>query len=158
MMKTSPIGLNAEQSAELVAQLNQLLANYQIFYMNVRGFHWNVKGAQFFILHEKFEELYTNLLEKVDAIAERVLTLGGHPDHAFSTYLNTSDIKEVTQVSEGAACVQHTVEGYSTLIEQQRSILSLADDADDEGTLSLLSEYITEQEKQVWMLNAYLDA
>lgn len=156
-MKTSPIGLNIEQSAELITKLNQLLANYQIFYMNVRGFHWNVAGVEFFVLHEKFEELYTDLLEKVDALAERVLTLGGQPDHAFSKYIQVSDIKEVTNVKDGKACVHHTVVGYSALIEQQRALLNLANEADDEGTLSLLSEYITEQEKLVWMLNAYLD-
>lgn len=155
-MKTSPIGLNIEQSNELAHKLNQLLANYQIFYMNVRGFHWNVTGTHFFVLHEKFEELYTDLLEKVDAIAERILTLGGQPDHAFSTYIQNSDIQEITNVSDGTQCVSHTVKGYTTLIEQQRALLGLADDANDEGTLSLMSEYITEQEKLIWMMNAYL--
>lgn len=156
-MKTSPIGLSTEQSNKLVSALNKLLANYQIFYMNVRGFHWNVKGAQFFVLHEKFEELYTDLLEKVDELAERVLTLGGKPDHAFSTYIENSDIQEITGISDGADCVRHVISGYSSLIEKQRVLLSLADDADDEGTLSLLSDYITEQEKLVWMMNAYLN-
>lgn len=155
-MNTSPIGLNIDQSKELITKLNQLLANYQIFYMNVRGFHWNVTGPQFFVLHEKFEELYTDLLEKVDAIAERVLTLGGKPDHAFSTYIQNSIIKETTNINDGAECVLYTVTGYKTLIEQQRVVLSLASDADDEGTLSLMSEYITEQEKLVWMMSAHL--
>lgn len=157
-MKTSPIGLNIEQSNELAHKLNQLLANYQIFYMNVRGFHWNVTGDHFFVLHAKFEELYTDLLEKVDAIAERILTLGGKPDHDFSTYIQNSDILEIIDVSDGAQCVLHTVTGYKALIEQQRVLLDLADDANDEGTLSLMSEYITEQEKLIWMMNAYLNA
>lgn len=54
-MSTNLIGLNKAETAKLVEGLNQLLANYQVFYMNVRGFHWNIKGEKFFELHAKFE-------------------------------------------------------------------------------------------------------
>ena len=47
------IGLQEKDSKALVDALNDLLANYQIFYMNVRGFHWNIKGEKFFELHVK---------------------------------------------------------------------------------------------------------
>ena len=84
---TSPIGLNPEKSAELTQLLNQLLANYSVFYQNSRGYHWLIKGEQFFELHLKFEELYQNLFVKIDEIAERILTLGGAPKHNFTAYL-----------------------------------------------------------------------
>ena len=61
----SPIGLDTVQSQALAAELNKLLASYQILYMNVRGFHWNIRGNQFFELHLKFEEIYNDLLLKV---------------------------------------------------------------------------------------------
>lgn len=156
-MNKSPIGLNAEKSNELAASLNKLLANYQIFYMNVRGFHWNVKGDSFFTLHPKFEEEYSDLLEKVDAIAERILTLGASPWHAFSQYLANSDIAEVTNITDGKECVKQLLAGYGQIIHQQRQVLELANAAEDEGTAALLSEYITSQEKLIWMYNAYLN-
>ena len=56
----SPIGLDTVQSQALAAELNNLLASYQILYMNVRGFHWNIRGNQFFELHLKFEEIYND--------------------------------------------------------------------------------------------------
>lgn len=155
-MKTSPIGLNPKQSKALAKHLNDLLANYQIFYMNVRGFHWNVTGNEFFTLHEKFEQEYDLLLEKIDAIAERILTLGGQPMHAFSDYIKASDIKEKTNTADGHQCVKHLLDGYKTLISRQRNILEHASQAQDEGTLALMSEYISEQEKIVWMFQAYL--
>ena len=71
----SPIGLDTVQSQALAAELNKLLASYQILYMNVRGFHWNIRGNQFFELHLKFEEIYNDLLLKVDALAERAAAL-----------------------------------------------------------------------------------
>ena len=53
-MKNS-IGLDIQKSKEVSNMLNDLLANYQVFYQNLRGFHWNVKGKAFFELHLKFE-------------------------------------------------------------------------------------------------------
>lgn len=156
MSDTNAIGLHQGSANQLAEQLNTLLANYQIFYMNVRGYHWNVKGQQFFELHTKFEELYTDLLTKIDEVAERVLTLGHQPLHAYSDYVKTAAIAEDKNVHDGEACVRGIVQGYQTLIELQRELLSLASDADDEGTASLASDYIREQEKTVWMLNAYL--
>ncbi|MFB9133954.1 DNA starvation/stationary phase protection protein [Vibrio sp. AK197] len=150
------IGLNQEQSQSVARELNQLLAHYQVFYMNTRGYHWNVKGPQFFELHTKFEEIYTDLQTKIDEIAERILTLGFMPDHSFTTYLEASSIKEDTQVTDGAACVKGLVDGFTTLLEKQRSILDSSADAGDEGTNALMGDYIREQEKLMWMLNAYL--
>lgn len=70
-MNFNSIGLNKEKSEEIVKDLNQLLADYQQFYMNLRGFHWNIKRASFFELHVKYEELYNDINLKVDEIAER---------------------------------------------------------------------------------------
>ncbi|MDT8895554.1 Dps family protein [Halomonas sp. I1] len=156
MSDTNSIGLHEGSASQLAERLNALLANYQIFYMNVRGYHWNVKGENFFELHTKFEEFYTDLLVKVDEVAERILTLGHQPVHAYSDYFRLSTIEEEKSIHDGVACVRGVVKGYQTLIELQREILSLASDADDEGTASLVSDYIREQEKTIWMLNAYL--
>ena len=79
MDNMNSIGLHEGSASQLAEKLNHLLANYQIFYMNVRGYHWNVKGNDFFELHAKFEEFYTDLLTKVDEVAERILTLGHKP-------------------------------------------------------------------------------
>ncbi len=48
------------------------------------------------------------------------------------------------------------LKGYQTIIELQRELLALASDADDEGTAAQAGDYIREQEKTIWMLNAYL--
>lgn len=156
MKNVSIIGLDKDITQTLVAELNALLSSYQIQYMNARGFHWNIKGENFFELHVKFEEIYNDLLLKVDEIAERILTLGGEPLHGFSDYLTKSSISEAKNISAGRDAIANLLSGYSVLIAKQRSLLSLAGDADDEGTASLMSDYIKEQEKLVWMLNAYL--
>ncbi|MEH8197261.1 Dps family protein [Aeromonas media] len=152
----NPIGLDTAQSQALAAELNKLLASYQILYMNVRGFHWNIRGNQFFELHLKFEEIYNDLLLKVDALAERILTLDGVPMHSFSDYLKVSAIPEQKGLHDGRACVESLLESFRELLVAQRRILGQAAEAGDEGTASILSDYVQQQEKLVWMLRAYL--
>ena len=149
------IGLDKAQSVEVSNQLNDLLANYQIFYMNVRGFHWNIKGNKFFELHVKFEELYNDLQIKIDEIAERVLTLGETPMHSFAEYLEQSEITPVTNTSDSEGTVTSVLDSFKTVIIKQRAILDTSANADDEGTNSLMSDYISQQEKLVWMYTAY---
>lgn len=148
------IGIHAEKAKQLVTELNNLLANYQVFYVNVRGFHWNIKGEKFFELHVKFEELYNDLILKIDEIAERVLTLGGVPSHAYSEYLKVSDIKEAINVFDTKGTTSSLLDSFEVLIKKQRVLLDLSGDADDEGTNALMSDYIREQEKLVWMYSA----
>lgn len=155
-MSTNQIGLNTNQSNELAKELNTLLATYQMFYQNLRGFHWNIQGPSFFELHLKFEELYNDAILKVDEIAERVLTLGETPYHTFTSYLEHSTIKEAANLNDGQGTVSTTLANLKTLLELERKILVMAGEAGDEGTNSQMSDYITQQEKTVWMLSAYL--
>ena len=150
------IGIDTGKAEELNLKLNDLLANYQLFYQNLRGLHWNIKGKEFFELHLKFEELYDDAVIKVDEIAERILTLEGEPLHTFSDYLKTTEIKEEKNITNGVQGVEIIVNNFTTLIKKERVILSLASNADDEGTVSLMSDYIAQTEKTLWMLNSYL--
>ncbi|NOZ45436.1 MAG: DNA starvation/stationary phase protection protein [Chlorobi bacterium] len=151
------IGLNMEKSQKLAESLNDLLANYQIFYSNVRGFHWNIKGDKFFELHVKFEELYNDLIIKIDEVAERILTLGFTPEHNYSTYIPTSEIKEAQQTSDGILNAKSILDSLKKLIAKQRVLLTMSGEIDDEGTNSLMSDYIREQEKLSWMYSAFLN-
>jgi len=156
MRKTNAIGLDTRKSEELASLLNKLLANYSLFYQNTRGYHWNIKGEKFFELHLKFEELYNNLLLKIDEVAERILTLGYAPNHRYSDYMKMSVIKESTQVSDGMKAVENILNSFKGIISLQRELLELSADAGDEGTNALMSDYIREQEKLVWMYSAFL--
>ena len=157
-MKTiNQIGLDEAKSNALADGLNQLLADYMMFYQNTRGLHWNIKGDKFFELHLKFEELYTNLLLKVDEIAERILTLGGTPLHTFDDYQKTTQIKSIKNISDGNSGITNVLDSFKTIIIKQRDLLNLAAETDDEGTNALMSDYIREQEKLVWMYSSFLN-
>lgn len=155
MAQLNNIGLDQAKSKELGEKLNELLANYSVFYQNTRGYHWNIKGDTFFELHVKFEELYNDLLVKIDEVAERILTLGLSPNHRYTDYVKVSEIKESKRVSDGKVAVNQILDAFKAIISLQREILQLSDEVGDEGTNALMSDYIREQEKLVWMYSAY---
>ncbi len=151
------IGLDRKQSEALAIELNSLLANYQLYYQNTRGLHWNIKGKHFFELHVKFEEIYTDAQEKVDLIAERILTLGFTPMHTFSDYLKHATIKEGKNIHDAKEAVQLIVSSLQTIIILERAILKTAAALHDEGTTTLLTDFITQQEKEIWMYSSWLN-
>jgi starvation-inducible DNA-binding protein len=157
MKNLNAIGLDRNKSEQLAEKLNELLANYSIFYQNTRGYHWNIKGEKFFELHVKFEELYNDLVLKIDEVAERILTLGYLPEHKYSNYKKVSKVVESNQVSDGIKAVGEILGSFKIIIILQREILELSADAGDEGTNALMSDYIRAQEKLVWMYSAFLN-
>ena len=150
------IGIEKVKAVKLVNELNILLSDYELFYQNLRGLHWNIVGKEFFELHLKFEELYKDAFIKIDEIAERILTLEGEPFHAYSDYLKTAEIQEEKNIKDGEKGIEIVIKNFGTLIDKERQILSLASDANDEGTVALMSDYISETEKTLWMLHSYL--
>jgi starvation-inducible DNA-binding protein len=155
-MNKSILGLDKSESANLVDNLNGLLANFQIYYQSLRGLHWNIKGKNFFELHVKFEEFYTDSQVKIDDIAERILTLQGKPMHTFTDYINNASVPVGRDISNDVAGVELVVSSLSELLIIEREILNLSDEAGDEGTNSMMSDFIAAQEKTIWMLNSWL--
>lgn len=145
------------KSPNYTAELNRLLSSYQIHYQNLRSLHWNIKGKDFFELHLKYEELYNRALIIVDDLAERILSIGETPHSSFSEYLATSPISELELTHDGATGVAYILSAQQELLKQERSLLLITGEADDEGTNSLLSDLIREKEKTNWMFRSWLN-
>ena len=156
LKNSTQIGLDSKKSEALANELNSLLANFQLYYQNLRGLHWNINGKHFFELHVKFEELYNDVQLKIDLVAERILTLGFSPLHTFSDYLKKSSIKEGKHISDAKTAVQLVVSSLQTIILLERAILKTADKLNDEGTNTMITDFITQQEKEIWMYSAWL--
>ncbi|MGB5321282.1 Dps family protein [Lutimonas sp.] len=155
-MSTTVLGLDRVKVQGLTTGLNELLANFQVYYQNLRGLHWNIKGKSFFELHVKFEELYTDSQEKIDLIAERILTLEGTPLHTFQDYTDLAKVPVGKNITNDTESVNLIVTSLTKLIEIERDLLHESETANDEGTNSMMSDFVAEQEKTVWMLKAWL--
>ncbi|MDX1470916.1 MAG: Dps family protein [Flavobacteriaceae bacterium] len=155
-MTINTIGLDTKDTGPIAEDLNKLLANFQIYYQNLRGIHWNIKGKRFFELHVKFEELYNDAHVKVDEVAERILTLGATPWHTYEEYTAARKVPVGKNVSQDEKAVQLIVDSLSELLKIERQILKTSAEVEDEGTNAMMSDFITEQEKTVWMMKAWL--
>ncbi len=159
-MKTSEkeiniLGLPVEDAEVIAAELNILLSNFQVYYQNLRGLHWNIRGKRFFQLHVKFEELYNDAQAKIDLVAERVLTLGFTPLHTFEDYIANNKLKVGKNISKDTEAVHLIIESLADLLKVERVILEESATRLDEGTNSMMSDFIKEQEKTMWMMKAW---
>jgi starvation-inducible DNA-binding protein len=144
------------QQISYTAQLNLLLASYEIHYQNLRSLHWNIKGNNFFELHLKYEELYTRTQVIIDEVAERILTLGTTPLSRFSDYLQQSNIPENELISDGIKGMNYILKAQNSLLQLERMIINQANKNQDEGTAALMSDLVREKEKTNWMFAAWL--
>jgi starvation-inducible DNA-binding protein len=154
-MKLNSIGLPSLEAKVLAFELNVLLANFQIYYQNLRGLHWNIRGKRFFDLHLKFEELYNDSQLKIDLIAERILTLETVPLHTFEDYIKNNKLEIGKNIHNDEKAIELIVSSLSKLLVIERVILKKSDEIEDEGTNSMMSDFIAEQEKTIWMLKAW---
>ncbi|MEX1025864.1 MAG: DNA starvation/stationary phase protection protein [Planctomycetota bacterium] len=137
-------------------QLQQLLADYTVFYQKIRNYHWNVKGPQFFQLHEQFEQLYLATAVKVDDIAERIVTKKGRVPGTLAHYLEATTLSEGDSGLDGAAMVNDLIGDFEKLDVTLRQATATAAKADDMATANLLEGFADEQEKTTWMFRAFL--
>ncbi len=156
-MKLNTIGLPQKEAEIVVAELNILLANFQVYYQNLRGMHWNIRGKRFFDLHLKFEELYNDSQLKIDLIAERILTLDGIPLHTFDDYIKYNKLEVGRNCNNDERAIELILQSLQQLLKIERVILKKASEIDDEGTTSMMSDFIVEQEKTIWMMKAWLE-
>lgn len=151
----SYLNINDKKLVPVVAELNQLLAEYNVYYQKLRSFHWNVLGKNFFDLHNKFEELYNDAKLKIDETAERILTLRYHPVSRFGEYLKMAEIQETSAMITDTEMVDKIIKDHQIILLQMKRVITKAEMAGDEGTLDMIGAYIGELEKASWMLDAW---
>ncbi len=155
-MQTNSIGLSKDYAVKVEQEMNKLLASFTIYYQNLRALHWNIRGPQFFQLHEKFEVLYTKAAIEVDDLAERILILEGTPLHTLEDFIKVSEISSSKNVTDDKHAVKLIMDNLSKLLISERKILELSNKNIDDGTSDLMTRLINDQEKDHWMMRAWL--
>ncbi|WP_019241764.1 MULTISPECIES: Dps family protein [Bacillus] len=136
--------------------MNQQLTNWTVLYTKLHNYHWYVKGANFFTLHVKFEEFYTETATYIDEIAERLLTIGGQPVATLKETLEVATIKEANGGESADDMVKIILQDFTTLTKDIEQLLEVAEEAKDEETADLFLGIKATLEKHIWMLQAYL--
>ncbi|MFD2628466.1 Dps family protein [Oceanobacillus kapialis] len=145
------------EKQKLINFLNQLLSNHFVLYVKLHRYHWFVQGRHFFTLHEKFEEMYLEVAEELDEIAERILMIEGKPLATMTKYLKEATLVEANADDKEAELMSQLYDDYKQLTEEIHSTgLNLAREVDDGPTEDLLLSIQAKLEKRCWMLRAYL--
>jgi len=153
------IDLDSETREQIIALLNQQLADTFDLYSQTKQAHWNVKGAQFFQLHELFDKLAGETLVYVDDIAERVTTLGGTALGTARMASTASRLPEYpTKVVGSQESVEALVERYAALAASTREAIDTSDDLGDADTADLFTGVSRGLDKSLWFLEAHLQA
>jgi starvation-inducible DNA-binding protein len=143
-------------SKELTQLVNKQVANWSVLFTKLHNYHWFVKGPEFFTLHEKFEELYNEAATHIDELAERLLAIKGNPVGTMKEILEISTIHEAEGGESAEQMVKNIASDFSTLIEELKEGMEVADTAGDETTGDMLLAIHQSVEKHNWMLHAFL--
>lgn len=151
------IGIAEKDRKQIAKGLSHLLADTYTLYLKTHNFHWNVTGPMFQTLHLMFETQYNELALAVDAIAERIRSLGVNAPGTYSEFAKLSSIAETAGVPKAEEMIKLLVEGQEAVVRTARSLYPAAEKAADEATSDLLTQRIQLHEKTAWMLRSLLD-
>lgn len=143
---------------ERLNKLNTFLSDLNVFYRKLQNYHWNIKGKDFFIVHPKLEEYYTEINSQIDEIAEHILTLEGQPLGTLKDYLSISKIVEAENKKVDSTLVySELIKDYSTLLQDTKNIKEAADNENDHKTSAMMDELIENYSTKIWMLKQNLE-
>ena len=149
-------GISAKDRAAIAQGLSRLLADTYVVYLKTHNFHWNVEGPMFQTLHQMFMDQYTEIWNAIDLIAERIRALGEYAPGTYREYARLTRIKETEGVPRAEEMVRLLIEGQEAVVRTAREALGVADEANDQPTLDLLTQRMQVHEKNAWMLRSLL--
>ncbi|PKR85572.1 Dps family protein [Heyndrickxia camelliae] len=142
---------------KLINFLNQELSNFNIMYVKLHRYHWFVQGRHFYTLHQLFENLYNEMAEDLDEIAERILAIGGKPLATMSKYLEETTLVEASADDKENEIVSQLMKDYEQMVDEIKNTgIKLAEEVKDGPTVDLLNELQAKFEKHLWMFGALI--
>jgi len=153
-----PIALSESAARQSVTNLNQVLADIITLRDLYKKHHWQVAGPTFYQLHLLFDKHYEEQNELVDALAERIQSLGG------ISLAMAADVAETTMIprpprgrEEVPVQISRLLDAHQVIISQSRPLARRASTLGDDGTNDLVvSEVLRTNELQVWFLSEHL--
>ena len=156
-MKTMPLPTVPDKDVQRVADaLSNVLADTFILYLKTHNYHWNVTGPMFGTLHKMFEEQYNELWLNVDAIAERIRSLGFITPGSYGEFTKLTYLHEAPAATNATEMIAELLRDHETSARTARSALAVARTAVDAPTEDLLTQRLAAHEKTAWMLRSLL--
>lgn len=150
------IGISDQDRKSTTEGLGHLLADSFTLYLKTHNYHWNVEGPMFQTLHLMFMEQYTELWNALDTIAERIRALGEYAPGSYTDYMELSSVKDAKGTPKATEMIEHLILGHEAVIKTARKVFPIAEEANDQSTMDLLTQRLEIHEKTAWMLRSLL--
>jgi len=141
----------------LQASMHIVLANTFLMYIKSHGYHWNVTGPDFSEYHRFFGELYKELWESIDDIAEHIRAIDGYVIANLNTYTEIGTVEvvkdELNPFPAEAMFMQLAVDNQRVL-DSLTNARALAEEARNYGLINFIEERLDVHAKHAWMLKA----
>lgn len=142
----------------LEQDLNILLASTFGMALKTQRYHWNIMGMNFYQLHEFYEEIYDELYEHVDIIAEAIRSMGKFPTGSLGEYAELSQIAEEDGiVTDAESQLMELIRANDVVLRIIKIAMTAAKDEGAEDILDLLTNRLRQHKKHGWMLNSFLE-
>lgn len=152
------IGLQKKDRKVIADALGRVLADTFTLYTKTHSFHWNVTGPNFFSLHNLFKELYEDLIEGGDTIAERIRALGYWAPSSFSEFASLSAIKEETHhIYDASDMLRQLVLDNELAVRRLKEVFDIAESNHDAVTADMITQRMNVHSKAAWMLRSHLE-
>ena len=158
-LHNTKIDIGKGKREQIVAILNQRLADASDLKSQAKQAHWNVKGMNFIALHELFDQVSTEVETHIDDIAERITTLGGVALGTIRVVAQNSSLSEYPlEITDGAAHVDALSNALADFGKKVRADIDATDELGDKDTADLLTGISRAIDKLLWFVEAHLQA
>jgi starvation-inducible DNA-binding protein len=142
---------------KIIPSLSKFTADTYVLYTKTQNAHWNVIDRRFFQLHKFFEEIYEELAEGIDELAERIRMVGGNAPGSLKEFLKLTRIDEVSGLVDGQTAIAELYVDHLEMTKRALELIKEAQKIGDEGTADLIISRLRFHEKSAWMLLSHLE-
>ncbi len=144
-------------TAQMVAEINGLLADHFALYVKTKNFHWHITGPRFRDLHLLFDEHAIEIRDQIDAIGERARKLGGETITSVGMIAKHTSVKDQnsTKLSPDDM-VKELRDDNQAMVDKLKSMKEVAERAGDNATDGLIDDWTDMAEERVWFLTSIL--
>lgn len=141
----------------LEQDLNVLLASTFDMALKTQNYHWNIMGVEFYQLHEFYKDVYDELYEHVDIIAESIRSMGRFPAGSLTEYIELSYVSDDEELATDLnSQLQGLIKANDAIIGIIKAAMVTAKSDGAEDILDLLTNRLRQHKKHGWMFNAFL--
>jgi HK97 family phage prohead protease len=142
--------------SDLVEELNEAFADVFSFYLRAHGAHWNVVGPNFAEYHRLFEEIYSDVYESIDPLAESLRKLGVTAPFSLPQIIELRDLGDSNVGNQAPALAADLLAANDIVIDSLADVLESATAANQQGIINFIAERIDYHQKWKWQLSASL--